>query len=123
MPISSFHEMLLPLLRRSADGRDRTVAVPRAPLADDFALADAERQELLPSNTQSRFVNRPSSAKIYLERAELITRVRRNAVISTGKKYASHPPAHLNRLSALLAHTWRSSYSTRNGVYICRVTC
>ena len=77
MPIPPFHEMFLPLLRRSADGKEWTVAALRGPIADNFGLSDAERQELLPSNTQSRFVNRLCWAKIYLERAGLIDRVRR----------------------------------------------
>ncbi|MBM4022649.1 MAG: hypothetical protein FJ284_10510 [Planctomycetes bacterium] len=58
MPIPPFHEILLPLLRRSADGKDWTLAALRGPIADDFGLTDAERAELLPSGTQSRFVNR-----------------------------------------------------------------
>lgn len=51
MPIPPFHEMLLPLLRRCADGNELTIAALRGPIADDFALTDAERQELLPSGT------------------------------------------------------------------------
>ena len=48
MPIPPFQEMLLPLQRRSADGTEWSVATLLATIADDFALSDAERQELLP---------------------------------------------------------------------------
>ena len=76
MAIPPFHEMLLPLLRRSADGTEWTAAALRGRIADDFALTAADRQELLPSNTQSRFVNRLCWAKIYLERAAIVTQSR-----------------------------------------------
>jgi restriction system protein len=79
MPIPQFHEIILPLLRRVADGREWTLAALRGPIADDFGLTAAERAELLPSNTQSRFVNRPCWTKIHLERAGLLTRIRRRA--------------------------------------------
>jgi restriction endonuclease Mrr len=58
MPIPPLHEMLLPLLRRAVDGREWTLAALRGPIADDFGLTDAERQELHTSNTLSRFDNR-----------------------------------------------------------------
>ncbi|NBO94001.1 MAG: restriction endonuclease, partial [Planctomycetia bacterium] len=71
MPLPQFHEIFLPLLRRAADGREWTLAALRGPIADDFGLTDAERAELLPSRTQTRFVNRLCWAKIHLERAGL----------------------------------------------------
>ena len=53
MPIPQFHEIFLPLLRRAADGRDWTLAALRGPIADEFALTDAERAELLPSEEKN----------------------------------------------------------------------
>jgi hypothetical protein len=47
MVMAFFHEILPPLLRRIADGRERTSAVRHAPLADDFGLADGERVGIL----------------------------------------------------------------------------
>jgi len=75
MPIPAFHEILLPLLRRSADCKDWTLAALRGPIAEDFALTDAERAELLPSGT--RFANQPCGTTIHLERIDALTRVRR----------------------------------------------
>jgi restriction system protein len=96
MPIPPFHEILLPLLRRSADGKDWTLAALRGPIADDFALTDAERAELLPSGTQNRFVNRLCWAKIYLEWAGLVSRVRRGVftISEAGRDvFAGNPAA------------------------------
>lgn len=107
MPIPPFHEMLLPLLRRCADGNEWTIAALRGPIADDFALTDAERQELLPSGTQTRFVNRLCWAKIYLERAGLIARVRRGVftISAAGRTVLAENPAaidldYLNRFES-----------------------
>ena len=65
MPIPPFHEMLPPPLRWSADSKEWTVAALHGPIADDFGLPDAECPELLPSNTQTRFMNWLCWAKIY----------------------------------------------------------
>ena len=96
MPIPPFHEILLPLLRRSADGKEWTLAALRGPIADDFGLTEAERAELLPSATQTRFVNRLCWAKIHLERAGLVNRVRRGVftISNEGRRVlASNPTA------------------------------
>ena len=98
MPIPPFHEIFVPLLRRSADGKDWTLAALRGPIADDFGLTEAERAELLPSNTQSRFVNRLCWAKIHLERAGLLTRVRRGVftISDAGRKVLAENPASID---------------------------
>jgi restriction system protein len=98
MPIPPFHEILLPLLRRSADGKDLTLAALRGPIADDFGLTDAERAELLPSGTQTRFVNRLCWAKIHLERAGLVNRVRRGVftISDEGRRVLATNPTALD---------------------------
>ena len=110
MPIPPFQKIFLPLLRRSADGKDCTLAALRGPIADDFGLTDAERAELLPSGTQSRFVNRLCWAKIYLERAGLLSRVRRGvfAISDAGRQVLAENPAsidleYLNRFESYRA--------------------
>ena len=98
MPIPPFHEIFVPLLRRSADGKDWTLAALRGPIADDFGLTDAERAELLPSNTQTRFVNRLCWAKIHLERAGLLARVRRGVftISDAGRKALAENPTAID---------------------------
>jgi restriction system protein len=98
MAVPPFQEILLPLLRHSADGKDWTLAALRGPIADDFGLTDAERAELLPSGTQSRFVNRLCWAKIYLERAGLLTRVRRGvfSISDAGRQVLAENPASID---------------------------
>jgi hypothetical protein len=47
MVMTRFHEIFLPLLRRIADGWERTSAVRHARLADDFGLANGTRPGLV----------------------------------------------------------------------------
>ena len=98
MPVPQFHEICLPLLRRVADGNDWTLAALRGPIADHFRLTDAERAELLPSGTQSRFVNRLCWSKIHLERAGLLTRVRRGVfmISDVGRSVLAENPATID---------------------------
>lgn len=76
MPIPQTHEIFLPPLRCSAEGRERTLAALRGPIVDHFRLTDADRTELIPSVAQSRFVNCLCWAQVHLERTGLISRVR-----------------------------------------------
>jgi len=47
MVMAQFYEIFLPLLRRSAGGRERPIAVRHDPIADDFGVADGARSGLL----------------------------------------------------------------------------
>ncbi len=47
MAMAQFHEIFLPVLRRSADGRERTIVVRHAPIADNVRLADRARPGFL----------------------------------------------------------------------------
>jgi restriction system protein len=98
MAVPPFQEILLPLLRHSANGKDWTLAALRSPIADEFELTEADRAELLPSGTQSRFVNRLCWAKIYLERAGLLSRVRRGvfSISDAGRQVLAENPTSID---------------------------
>jgi len=68
---------MLPLLKFASDGVEHSLADARSPLADQFSLTEEERAELLPSGQQPRFNNRVAWAKVYLERAGILTKTRR----------------------------------------------
>jgi hypothetical protein len=60
--VPDFQSLMLPLLRISADGRERQLAEARLLLAAEFKLSDTDREELLPSGRQSKFANRVARA-------------------------------------------------------------
>ena len=95
MPVPGFQELTLPLLRACADGKEWSMGAVREPVAEHFGLSDDDRKELLPSGTQPRFNNRVAWAKIYLERAGLLTKTRRGhfKISSIGEQVLQNPPA------------------------------
>jgi len=94
MAIPGFQKMTLPLLQACADGKEWTMPAIRGPIAERFRLNEEERSELLPSGAQSRFNNRVAWAKVYLERAGLLTKTRRGyfTISPVGLKVLGNPP-------------------------------
>lgn len=89
---------MLPLLRIAADGQEHRLADARGTLAAEFALNDADREELLPSGRQSKFANRVAWAKVYLEQAGLLLSTKRAhfQVSDRGRDVLKTPPARID---------------------------
>ncbi len=94
MPVPGFQEITLPLLRACSNGQEWAMAAVRLPIAEHFKLTDEELKELLPSGQQPRFSNRCAWAKVYLERAGLLTKTRRGhfKISPTGEQVLQNPP-------------------------------
>ena len=94
MAIPGFQEITLPLLRACKDGNEWSMAAIREPIATHFGLTAEDRKEMIPSGTQPRFHNRVAWAKVYLERAGLLTKIRRGhfRISPTGQKVLENPP-------------------------------
>jgi len=72
MSIPKYEEIMLPLLELSSDNKEHHVQEAYARLAEKFGLTEEEREELLPSGTQSLFENRVGWARTYLVKAGLL---------------------------------------------------
>jgi restriction system protein len=98
MAIPPFQEITRPLLTLASDGQVRTLAVARKELAKHFKLTEAEELELLPIGKQSRFGNRVSWAKIYLDRAGLLSSPGRGQfqITPRGREVLENPPEILD---------------------------
>lgn len=100
MPIPDYQTLMLPLLRVAAEGETRIPDI-EGRLADEFALSQTERDELLPSGREKVLHNRIHWAKFYLSRAGLIDQPSRGRfIISTaGRDLLATNPARIdNRL-------------------------
>lgn len=73
--IPNFQEMMLPILSILGDRKEHTTTELRDIVADQLKISDEERNEMLPSNKQSRFANRFRWAIVYLSQAKLMTNV------------------------------------------------
>lgn len=80
MPIPDYQSLMLPLLRRLGDGAAHSLRDLITHLAEEFALTDAERKELLPSGQQPVFDNRVGWARTYMKKAGLLESPRRGWV-------------------------------------------
>jgi restriction system protein len=94
MAIPSFQEITLPLLRLAEDGQIWSLKDARARMAEYFQLTQGEQEELLPSGRQPRFTNRVAWAKVYLERAGLLSTPERAKfqITPRGKDVLADPP-------------------------------
>ena len=72
MAIPGYQDFMLPLVRIAADGNEHTVAEALEILARQMKISDADRDELLPSGTQTRFYNRVTWALTYLTKSLLL---------------------------------------------------
>lgn len=98
MAVPDFQSLMLPLLKLATDGQPHSLAEAREVLAAQFELAQADRDELLPSGSQPKFSNRVAWAKSYLQQAGLLTSPKRGhfQISPRGEKVLMSPPAKID---------------------------
>ncbi len=98
MTIPDFQTVMLPLLESMADGADHRLRDLIPVLADQFALSEEERRELLPSGRQARLDNRVIWAATYLKEAALVEPKGRGiqAITARGLQLLSERPERLS---------------------------
>lgn len=95
MPIPSYQEFMLPLLRLASDGSPHRSREAYEAMAEHFDLSDADRAELLPSGKQPLLHNRVGWALTYLRQAGLVTSPKRGVfeITDEGRALLSENPA------------------------------
>ena len=98
MPVPDFQSIMLPLLRLAGDGKEHVLADARSRLGSELKLTQAELDELLPSGRQSRFANRVTWARVYLERGGLLESPQRGRFIISprGREVLNAQPARID---------------------------
>lgn len=77
MPIPTYENLILPLLKFSSDNREHSSRGPIDFLANEFSLTEEERNALLPNGKMTVFYNRVGWALTYLKQAGLVKSTRR----------------------------------------------
>ena len=77
MAIPDYQSVMLPLLRFAGDEQEHSLRESIDRLAEEFALSEDERKELLPSGQQEVFNNRVGWARTYMKKAGLLDTIRR----------------------------------------------
>jgi len=97
MTIPAFHELMLPLLKHCSDGQEHTLPETVAVLAEQLALSEEDRQEMLPSGSRT-FDNRVAWAKSYMKKAGLLILPRRGAfrITDRGMEIINQAPQRID---------------------------
>jgi restriction system protein len=85
MPVPGHQTLMRPLLEILSDGQEHVIRETYTQLADRFQLTEADRQELIPSGTQSLLHNRIGWAKTYLLKGGLLQSPRRGVILITDR--------------------------------------
>lgn len=85
MPVPAYEEIMSPVLQICSDSAEHRFSDIVEKAAAHFKLTEAERAELLPGGTQTRFRNRVGWARSYLVQAALLKAVKRGVVQITAR--------------------------------------
>lgn len=99
MAVPDFQTLMLPLLRWFGDGQVKSHKDMVEHLATEFALTEEDRNEMLPSGSQTRLGNRVAWARVDLGMAGLIESPRRGEsfITTLGLKVLENPPEKITR--------------------------
>ncbi len=97
MPIPDYQTLMLPVLKRAAQGETRVPEIEEK-IAAEFNLTPDERNQMLPSGRQKVLHNRIHWAKFYLGKAGLIVSPRRGwfAAAEAGRALLARSPLRID---------------------------
>lgn len=99
MGIPTFQEVMLPILKLTADGQTQTVKECVEYLEEAFNLTEEEKQERVPSGQQRTIYNRVTWAITHIKKAGLLeSREKRGSygITEEGRKLLSQNPVEIN---------------------------
>jgi restriction endonuclease Mrr len=87
---------MLQLLSLAGDGKEHVLADARGRLGAELNLTPTEQDELLPSGGLTRFANRVTRARVYLERGGLLEWPSRFIISPRGREALSAQPTRID---------------------------
>ena len=98
MAVPSYQELMLPMLRLLADGRDWQTSDLRKVLAGEFDLSEDDLHERIPSGHATRFAKNVDWSRHYLKRAGVLEAPRRAVARITprGRELLDEGPDNIN---------------------------
>ena len=100
MAVPDYQTFMLPVLKYAGRRSNEVISVKELydAMADEFRLTDAERNELLPSGSQTTFANRVGWAATYLKKAGLLCSPKRAhlQITDLGKEALAAKPKAIN---------------------------
>ncbi len=77
MGVPDFQSLMLPMLDLASDQKEHSLAEARETLSRKLGLSEEDRAQLLPSGHQTVLANRVAWAKVYMQRAGVLTSAKR----------------------------------------------
>ena len=101
--IPTYEEIMLPMLKHLADGKEHSLSETHDALAHHFKLTNKELRELLPSGRQPVFRNRVGWARTYLKKAGLLKSPKRAhfKITARGKDLLKEKPKEITAKSLM----------------------
>jgi restriction system protein len=98
MGIPDYQTIMLPLLKFAGDRQEHSLREGIDQLANEFALTEEEKKELLPSGLQEIFRNRVAWARTYMGKAGLLESTRRGyfKITERGVKVLKQKPDRID---------------------------
>jgi len=115
MAIPDYQTFMLPLLQLAEDGKEHKLTTAIDVLANKFNISDEEKEELLPSGTQTIIYNRIGWARTYLHKAGLLNTPKRGSfqITNRGKELLKQHPKEIN-VNTLNQYDEFKSFRTAN---------
>ena len=94
MAIPETQELMSPILKLLADGKDYRIRELVSKLAEELELTDEELKELTPDGNQTKFYSRVTGARSYLNHAKILGGPRRGVsrITDRGLEIVNNPP-------------------------------
>jgi restriction system protein len=98
MAIPDFQSLMLPLLKLTSDGNEKSIKEAVELLAQHFELSEAEQKKLTPGGKQRTFYGRVGWARTYLQKALLLehTGKARFRITERGQQVLQSHPEYIN---------------------------
>jgi restriction system protein len=98
MAVPGYQDLMLPLLKLTADGKEHSISEALEVLAERMQISEEDQNELLPSGTQTRYYNRLCWAVSYLEKSLLLEKTARGRfkIAPRGLDVLREPPERID---------------------------
>lgn len=98
MAVPTYDLLMRPLLELASDGAEHTLVNAVGRLADRIEISEADREEMLPSGTQTKLYNRVGWASWYLSKAGLLEKTGRGRfrLAARGRQVLADNPSRID---------------------------
>lgn len=116
MTLPDYQSFMLPVLKFAADGCERRVRDAVEGVADMLQISDEDKQEMLPSGTQTRLYNRVGWSVTYLHKAGLLNKPQRGwfKITESGQSLLRSNPEKIDNSTLEEYESFRQFKSKKN---------